>query len=211
MHVIPIDTNQQKMKAFIFDWGGVLMRTVDPGPRHDWDNRLGMPLGTTEALVHGSDTWRQAQLGKIGIDEYWNNIGTVLKLDAVSLSNLRNDFYRGDRLDEDLISFIRGLREQSFPIGLLSNHSLDLLHTLSEMRLADLFDSIIISAQTGIMKPDTGSYKAILASLNVQSRDALFIDDSFANIKGATALGMSAILYSNTMSLKDGITSWLNK
>ena len=56
------------IRAVIFDWGGVLMRTVDASPRLAWDARLGLAPGSVNRLVFESSAWRRAQLGQISDD-----------------------------------------------------------------------------------------------------------------------------------------------
>ena len=56
------------IRAVIFDWGGVLMRTVDASPRLAWDARLGLAPGSVNRLVFESPAWRRAQLGQISDD-----------------------------------------------------------------------------------------------------------------------------------------------
>lgn len=58
-------------RSIIFDFGGVLMRTIDYTPRHKWDDRLGLPHGSVEKVVHGSESWRQAQVGQMELQGYW--------------------------------------------------------------------------------------------------------------------------------------------
>jgi epoxide hydrolase-like predicted phosphatase len=202
-------TNAPMRKAVIFDWGGVLMRTVDYEPRRRWDRRLGLPEGSVEGVVHGSDAWTQAERGEISPDDYWLAVRGQLHLSPTQLSDLRLDFYSGDRLDEALLSLITALRARGVLIGLLSNNSLELLDMLADIHLHSLFDAFVISARAGIMKPDPGAYRAILEQLGVSAGQALFIDDSRVNIEGALAVGMTAIRFEPTLDLGAIIDNWL--
>lgn len=195
--------------AVIFDWGGVLMRTTDYEPRHHWDRRLNLPVGSVERVVHGSEAWMLAQRGKISSNEYWTIIGERLGLGPAQLSEFRHDFYSGDRLDETLLSLIADLRDRGILIGLLSNNSIELLDLLASQQINNLFDGIIISAQIGIMKPDPGAYQAILERLGATSDQSLFIDDAHENVEGAQAQGMAAIRFEPGMVLLPAILSWL--
>jgi hypothetical protein len=65
--------------ALIFDWGGVIMYTGDYGPRHAWDRRLGLQEGTVESVVHGIPAWREAQLGQVTLDAYWQAVRVELQ------------------------------------------------------------------------------------------------------------------------------------
>jgi epoxide hydrolase-like predicted phosphatase len=196
-------------RAVIFDWGGVLMRTVDYAPRHAWDARLGLAAGQVEAAVHGIEAWNRAQRGEIGEEAYWQAVAGKLGLDESAAARLRDDFYRGDALDETLIALIRRLRGRGLLVGLLSNNAPSLAAALDAPGLADLFDARAISAEIGVMKPDPAAYHAILARLDVPPGAALFVDDSPANVAGAAAVGMAAVRFTPGLDLDALITTWL--
>ena len=203
--------NQSDPCAIIFEWGGVLMRTHDRARRHAWDARLGLPLGSVERVVHGSEAWLRAQRGNLTDEAYWQAVARELGLDAVALSQLQVDFYADDHLDGDLMAFIRELRANGVKVGLLSNNSAALLDELAALGVADAFDSCVISAVTGIMKPDPAAYHAILNALDISPERALFIDDTLANVEGARAVGMVAVLYRPDVSLRAIVTDWLER
>jgi HAD superfamily hydrolase (TIGR01509 family) len=198
--------------AVIFDWGGVLMRTEDYTPRHNWDRRLGLPAGTVESVVHGIGAWQQAQQGKLSPDAYWAAVGAELKLEADQLNELRQDFYCGDRLNENLVTLIRRLRRgDDIAIGLLSNNIADLREELIQTGLNALFDAVVISAEIGVMKPAPAAYDAILGRLNLSPHEALLVDDSPANVAGAQAIGMKAVLFTPTLELETILSKWLDQ
>lgn len=178
------------------------MRTEDYTPRHNWDQRLGLPLGTVESIVHGVKAWQQAQLGKLDLDMYWMEVGTKLGLNANQLVELRQDFYRGDRLDGNLVTLIHRLRKRSFSVGLLSNNTYELKGELAKAGLYDLFDAVVISAEIGVMKPAPAAYYAILERLNTAPQEAIFIDDSPVNVAAAQVIGMEAILFTPSLELE---------
>lgn len=198
-------------RAVIFDWGGVLMRTEDYGPRITWDNRLGLESGSVERTVHGIEEWTRAQRGEIPLEAYWQAVGRELGLTPEQLRQLQEDFYAGDRLDRDLLSLIGELREAQMPIGLLSNNSPDLSDTLGELEVAPQFTAIVISADIGIMKPNPAAYHAILKALNIAPQRAFFVDDSMVNAEGARAVGMAAIRFTPGMDLRSELLDWLNE
>ena len=197
--------------AIIFDLGGVLLRTEDYEPRHAWDRRLNLPTGTVESVVHGIDAWREAQLGAISDERYWQAVSDRLHLNPWELTALQHDFYAGDRLDLTLIDLIRRLRQESVAIGLLSNNSLDVLDLMSALKIRTLFDACVISAEIGMMKPDPAAYRAILDRLGLPPGAALFIDDSPDNVQGALACGMGSIRFAPGIGLETDIRRWLSE
>ncbi len=188
-------------RALIFDFGGVLMKTVDYSPRRSWDRRLGLRPGTVERIVHGRESWRKAQIGAISPDAYWADVAQALDLTDEEVAQLRRDFFSGDRLDTDLVDYIRRLRGDGYPVALLSNDSVELADKLVALGIADLFDPLVISAQIGVMKPHAGAYRAVLEGLKRRGEETVFIDDSLANVTGAAALGIRAIHYTKGMGL----------
>jgi epoxide hydrolase-like predicted phosphatase len=196
-------------RAVIFDWGGVLMQTVNYAPRHEWDTRLGLAAGQVEAIVHGIEAWNRAQRGEIGEEAYWQAVAGKLGLDESAAEQLRDDFYRGDALDETLVALIRRLRGRGLRVGLLSNNAPSLAAALDRLNLADLFDARVISAEIGVMKPDPAAYHAVLDRLDVPPGAALFVDDSPANITGAAAVGMAAVRFTPDLDIEAAITTWL--
>lgn len=197
-------------KAIIFDWGGVLMRTEDYSTRHVWDQRLGLPHGSVERVVHGCQSWRDAQLGTVDLPTYWEEVAAQLNLTPAMITDLQRDFYYGDHLDPKLVTLIRQLRDQHHRIGLLSNNILPLLDEMSALGVLDLFDATVISAQIGVMKPAPAAYHAILTAMDIPASQAVFIDDVAENIAGAQAVGMHGILFTPDLDLETTLREWLN-
>jgi putative hydrolase of the HAD superfamily len=180
------------IRAVTFDWGGVIMRTVNHGFRWAWDARLGLPPGSVSRSLFESGDWRRAQLGQIGEDEVWTNLGARLKLSPEALAELRHDFWAGDRLDDELMSLVRGLRPR-FKTALLSNFPASLRTLLAQHSLTDAFNVIVISGEEGIVKPDARIYQVAAKRLGVPPGECLLVDDFAENVAGARAAGMQAL------------------
>ena len=186
------------IEAVIFDYGGVLARTVDPEPRAAWERDLGLTPGTLTATVHDKRLWVAAQNGSIQSDAHWQAVGEELGLSKSQLRGLRAAFYAGDVLNQQLLARIDRLRQQGMALGLLSNFSTDLRSMLEAQDLVRRFDHIAISAEIGVMKPDAAAYEAILAMLALPASACVFIDDLPANIAAARALDMHGIVFEDT-------------
>jgi len=190
------------IKAVIFDFGGVILRTHDWSGRRHWEQRLGLPKDGAEQLVFNSQMGRQAQHGRITTDDLWQWVGQQGGLSAAELARFRQDFWAGDVLDKELVALIRRLRP-SYQTALISNAFDDLRDVLTnEFAIADAFDVIVISAEEGIMKPDPRLYQIALDRLGCQSEETLFIDDSAHNIEGARDIGMHTIHFKPELDLE---------
>lgn len=187
----------QDIQAVIWDFGGVILRTEDHSGRIQWEARLGLDPGGLSRLVFAGEMGWQAALGRATSDEVWAWTTEKLGLPVQDRRILERDFWSGDRLDHDLVEFIRGLR-QGRKTGLISNAWPDLRREIEgEWHIADAFDDIVISAEVGMVKPDPRIYRLSLKNLGVDPSASVFIDDSEENVTGARAVGMQAIQFTN--------------
>ena len=193
------------LKAVIFDLGGVLLRTQNPEPRARWERDLGLRPGELSEVVFNGEAGLAAQLGQIDDDELWERVQERLGLSATRRDALRSDFVSGDRLDDDLVAYIDRLR-LTYSVGLLSNASLGLRPMLADpLRLTPHFDHITISAEEGMMKPDSRLYRVSLTRAGAAPADALFVDDFIANVKTARELGMQAVHFRDPATTLDAL------
>ncbi len=189
------------IRAILFDVGGVLVRTLDQGPRRRWEERLRLPPGKAEALVFNSEGGRRAQRGEVSEDVHWAWVGAELGLDDGDLARFRADFFAGDQLDLELAVLAQSLHGP-YQTGIISN-AFDSLHRVLRdvYPIAAHFDVIVGSAAEGVMKPDAAIYRRALERLGRSPAEAVFIDDMPANVVGAQDLGMAAIHFQPGLDL----------
>lgn len=190
------------LKAVIFDFGGVLLRTHDRALRTRWDDRLGFPPGHFEDFIFNSPAGQAAQLGRATWDDVWAVAGREFGLPLAELARARADFFAGDRLDADLAAYIRRLK-QHYTIGLLSNtwHR-DGRTLLQEHNLLDAFDAWVTSAEIGVMKPDPQIYRVALERVQAKAVEAVFVDDFVQNVVAARELGLQAVHYTDPVAAR---------
>jgi putative hydrolase of the HAD superfamily len=181
------------IQAIIFDFGGVLVRTSDFTPRERLAARFGMTSHELMDLVFVGDSGMGAQRGEITIEQHWENVRLALKLTPQELVDFKDEFWSKDVIDTELIEYIRSLH-RSYRTALLSNAFSDLRQMIIEQwQFADAFDTLVISSEIGIVKPDPRIYHLVLERLGVQPAEAVFVDDFQKNIEGAKAVGMQGI------------------
>ena len=190
------------IRAVIWDWGGVLMRTMDIRPRMAWERRLGLPPGMLADTFFGSQSWDRAQRGEASLDDVWAEVADRLGIRPADLSALRRDFWAGDYLDEELVGLIRELRRAGIRTALLSNHPTRLYRLLAGRGLIALFDTVVVSGEEGITKPDPAIYRLTLDRLGVSPAEAAFVDDWKLNVEAAGNLGLVAIRFRGTVHLR---------
>jgi epoxide hydrolase-like predicted phosphatase len=188
-------------RAIIWDLGGVLVRTEDASGRERLAERLGVTRLEIEELVFSSDSSRRAQSGEISEAAHWEYVRHQLRLSDKELKDFHKDFWGGDRLDNDLVDYIRSLSPR-YKIGLLSNNFHGLRRALiEEWKIDNIFNAIIISAEVHLLKPDSRIYRLALDQLGVLPEEAIFIDDFVENLAGAQRVGMHRLQFYNTQQV----------
>jgi HAD superfamily hydrolase (TIGR01509 family) len=189
----------RSLEALICDVGGVLVQTHDRTPRSRWAARLGISVESLESLVFEGDSGRQAQLGRKSAREHWAWLGTHFQLSARELAQFFDDFFSGDRLNQELLAFLHAQRRRGIRLVLLSNY-FDDARKLWETRygLPAAVDRLVVSSEIGVMKPEPAIYRACLDALDLAPAAALFLDDNEANVDGARRVGMHAVLFTTT-------------
>ena len=183
------------IKALIFDFGGVLVRTSDWSLRRKWEIQLGLAERALDQAVFNSEVARRASRGEVPAGDVWVDVARALKLDAGQLEACRRDFWANDVLDTELVALIQSLRPR-YKTAILSNAWNDARDNFTRLfGLDQAFDQLIISAEEGVTKPDPRAYLLAAERLRVQPSEAVFVDDFIENIEGARAVGMHAIHY----------------
>ena len=181
------------IRAVIFDFGGVLVRTEDRHPRTQLAASLGMTYDELNSLIFDSDSSVRAGLGEIDVADHWEAVRAHLAASPEDLPALRDRFWAGDVLDMPLLGYVRSLRPR-YKTALLSNAWGDLRAVLErELKITDAFDVVVISAEVGLAKPDARIFQLIAEQLKVAPQEAVFVDDFLNNVEGARAAGMQAI------------------
>jgi epoxide hydrolase-like predicted phosphatase len=185
------------IKAVVWDLGGVLARTLDSAPRTELARRLSINYTELDEAVFNSPSARQATLGEISTNEHWANVYRSLNWPVEQRDVFQELFWGGDRLDQELVAYIRRLKP-AFKTGLLSNNWPNLRDLIeNRWQIADAFDELIISAEVGLKKPEQPIYDLTLQRLGFRPEQAVFVDDFIENIHAAQQLGWQAVHFQN--------------
>ncbi len=197
-------------KAILWDLGGVILRTEDWEPRHCLDRMLDLPNGKIYELIFDSEVSRKATVGDATNDDIWMRVGEQLTLSRDELTLVRDEFWSGDKIDMDLVHFIRA-HTNGTKMGLLSNGWSSTRHFLEERwHIAEIFDDIIVSAEVGLAKPDRRIYQLALDRLGVEAEQTIFIDDFIENIEGARELGIHGIHFKDPQTVLEELQDLLD-
>ena len=194
-----------QFKAVIFDFGGVITRTLFE--THDLTERaLGLPPGTLQwrgPFEPETDTlWQRMQADEISERDYWH-IRTQ-EVAALTGNDWRamSDFVQAARgstpdavIRPEFLSFIKDARRSGLELAILSNE-LDLFYGPAFRDKLDFlkhFSTIHDATYTGVLKPDPKAYLDCLAALGSDPAQCLFIDDQRRNVLGARHVGLPTV------------------
>ncbi len=194
-----------KIKAIIFDFGGVL---IDWSPHnlykdyfaddaaidafleeidfYHWNAQQDKGRSFAEAVEIQSAKFPQhAELIKAYADNWINSI-TGMKVDVVKL------LYR--------------LKAKGFPVYGLSNWSAETFPLVAEefSFLKDL-DKVVLSGAVKMIKPEPEIFHYLLAQIPESAEECLFIDDSLANIEAAQKLGFQTVHFTSANALEENL------
>lgn len=174
----------QAIKAVIFDCFGVLY----------FDPRQSILQSLSPSIaVELHDIFQQNNYGLLSKDEYIKAATTLTGQTAQEFEEMSSGGYR---LNTELIEKIHELKK-THKVGLLSNIGRGWIDSFfDEHQLHDLFDTVVLSGEEGIIKPQPRIYQLTAERLGVKMNECVFIDDAPDNCAGADAVGMKTILYS---------------
>jgi putative hydrolase of the HAD superfamily len=129
--------------------------------------------------------------------------------DAALADELQRAYIRarrsGEVLDPDAEAVLADLGRDHH-LALLTNGAADVQREkLSRTRLARHFETIVISGEVGVAKPDPRIFSIVLERLGVEAKDAVMVGDSLArDVEGAHRAGLRAIWLDRGAARGDG-------
>jgi 2-haloacid dehalogenase len=188
--------------AIVFDFGGVL---VDWNPRHLY-----------RKLFRGDEAAMERFLEEIGFSK-WNSQQDLGRPFGTAVAELVGGFpHYGDliraydeRWEESIagpiqasVDLLAPLKRAGRELHGLSNWSSEKFAlTRAKYGFFALFDTILVSGDVQLGKPDPRIFALFLQRIGRTARECLFIDDSAANITAARGLGFETIHFSSADQL----------
>jgi putative hydrolase of the HAD superfamily len=182
------------IRGLLFDYGGVI---------HDmrWDAARGLEAAhglarnTLVETLYRTATWRALQCGRGDRQAWLDEAHAMLEAQAGrALPRLHDAWRAAQGPIPGNIALIRALRP-SYRTAILSNADASLPGRLRALRLDDLCEIVVCSAEVGIAKPDPAIYRLTAARLALAPEACLFVDDSEENVEAARQVGMTAVYH----------------
>jgi putative hydrolase of the HAD superfamily len=185
------------LRALLLDFGGVLILPHNSEQRQRWLDRIGYENDEFERWLWQTPEALAALRGELSPEQFWTRIGAQVGLSEAESLAMAGDYWAGDQLNQVAVDLARRARGHGLRVGLLSNAYSDLRPILAPYGLLDLFDDMVISSIVGMIKPEPAIYHLACSRLAVLPQQALFVDDSRANVESARQTGLQALQYVN--------------
>jgi putative hydrolase of the HAD superfamily len=103
---------------------------------------------------------------------------------------------------------LESLRQQDIPLATITNGPTDMqLAAIHKTNIRNYFETILVSGELGIRKPDARIFNLACEQLGVAPEDCLMVGDNLsADIQGARSIGMQAVWMSQES--REGLRSF---
>ncbi len=201
---------KNRMKAVLFDFGGVL---ADEGFQEGLKaigRRNGLDpesfFATADALIYETGYLT----GMVEEAEYWS---ALRKQTGISGSDqeLRREILKRFLLRPKVIACADFLRSKGFIVAMLSDQTNWLEELDRETLLSRHFDRVFNSYRLRKSKRDASVFRDVCGDLGVKTGEALFIDDNINHIQRANDAGLQTIHFTTPDAFEEQIKNMLNE
>lgn len=174
------------IKALIFDCYGVLLGR---GFNRTYETAGGDPL-KDRLFIEG--VLGAVNLGLMSEDDFQRTMAERLH---ITLEEWQAAERHAEQPDTELLEYIKQFRK-NYKTAILSNASSGAMaYKLGADVLEACFDTVVVSADVGLVKPDPRIYEYAAGRLDVETPECVFIDDHQIFLDAARELGMKTVLY----------------
>jgi HAD superfamily hydrolase (TIGR01509 family) len=182
-------------RALLFDLGGVLVDIDFGRALRFWAQRAGTEPASLQARFRFDRAYEGHERGELSASEYFSLLRSQLDVDLTveDLTAGWNDIY---------IGVVPGMPEllakasRHVPLYALTNTNPTHQAAWSSLFAEELavFTSVFVSSDLGHRKPEPAAYLEVARRMGTEPHEVLFFDDTPANVDGARAVGMPAVL-----------------
>ena len=195
--------------TIIFDLGGIFLKNIFRALFIDLINEHGVELSTLRNAF--GPNFQQWKLGKIEEKEFWQRFSRDAHLKGVSADHLMEKIREKVAADEEMLSYARDLKKR-FKLIAASNNTKELGHdAIQRFKLDTLFDTIYLSCDMRLSKPDRQFFDYILKKEKLRAEECLFVDDKETITRAAQRLGFLVITFRNKGEFERDIQKLINK
>ncbi len=193
--------NEKKIKALIFDMGGVLVDLDIEDCKRAFKEYIGYhEIDNIIDACHQKGIYGDLEEGILSADEFRKIVLADSRPGALAEDVDRAMWHILVGIEPYKAEMLRKLSE-SYELYLLSNNNPVCLPRAKEIfskagiPLDSIFRKCFYSFEMKALKPSEKFYKAVIDEIGLPADQMLFIDDSQKNVDGAVAAGLPAAYY----------------
>ncbi|MBA8990610.1 putative hydrolase of the HAD superfamily [Curtobacterium pusillum] len=189
-------------RVVVFDYGEVISRTPHAS-RDLLVAATGVPaeelFPVYQELRHDLDR------GDLSVVGYWRAIGARTGR-TWSITDIHRfwaiDFTGWFEVEPETLAIVEELHDAGTRLALLSNAGFDFGDAYRHSPMGSLFETVVVSAEEHVLKPDPSIYRDTCARLGIDAGQMVFVDNRAENAAGAEAIGAVGHHYTSPGSLR---------
>jgi putative hydrolase of the HAD superfamily len=190
---------QRRYRALLVDVGGVITTDFYASIAVQCE-RLGLPRDAFERLVtedpEGRSLYHRLERGEVSQRDFERRLAALL---GVQPDRLVRGLLADLRPNQEIIDAVAQLRVRGVRVGVISNSwGTEPYDPYQPFDLPNRFDTVVISGEVGIRKPDPAIYRLAAEKLGVTAEECVFVDDIASNLPAAQELGMTTVHHRDT-------------
>lgn len=190
-----------QIRNIIFDLGDVILNIDVPIASKSFADLSGREQSEILTIFKESEIFRQFETGLMDEPTFRNYVREILNFPDLSdeaIDTAWNSLLLD--LPPERVELLKKLATK-YRLFLLSNTSSIHITQVNKIlkastgveKLEDLFETVFLSYEMGLMKPDPRIYQEVLDKAGLKAEETLFLDDNADNIRSAAQLGIETI------------------
>lgn len=189
------------IEAGIFDLGGVVVHSGYRSIQREIKRNFGVGDHVMWEILHEAEG--DIERGRIKEQEFWDmqseKFGIVLPVQqAVFEEAYKEEF----EVIDGTVDILKRLREKGIRLVALSNTIPSHANIIREAGVFDLFDSVVLSYDTGFRKPEQEVYQIAIERAGRPVEQTIYIDDLPKNVAAANEVGLVGIVFKDPEDLE---------
>lgn len=194
-------------RVIVFDLGGVIFKFDHMLPCKRLSKISGIPAQNIYENIFENEIGNLYDEGKITSDEFYLAVNNLLKINLPinEFNNIWSDIFKENL---GVSRLIEGLKNKNYKLYLLSNtNEMHFNFIKNKFEIINIFDDFILSYKVGYKKPNIEIFNILLKKTGFEASQHIYIDDleNFINI--ARSIGMTGIVFTSSLKLKQELRS----
>ena len=183
------------MNLYIFDLGNVVIKTDFRACFATWSRLCDRPVEQLLERFVIDKAFEALERGEMSPQDYYAHFNRLIGVQLTYNEFVEgwNAVYQG--LFDEVVASLRRLKRHARLVALTNTNEIHCeVWPKLYPTLHDMFETIYISNEIGLRKPEAAIFEHVLGNEAVEPADAVFLDDHADNVAAAQSLGIRGIV-----------------